>query len=645
MTKKIITFVTLIAVAITALFCMTGCAGDQYTPISISGTQKTTYTVTSNGGSAVQYGNYIYFLNGYRGYEDTNASANVFGQVVKGAVYRAELNGSEIEGEFVASRDASTGLLLKTTKKIDYKRDEIDSALVQRIAPKTVGTSGYSQGGITILGNCMYYATPNNLKNKSGSVQYLKTDFFRMTLDGQTTQKLYTTENDSTSSPYAFFKRGSYVYLVVLDGTNLISVKSEFATGKVVDTLKIAENVTSAVIPTKPVYYNGITENSIYDFIYFVRSATSSDITQTGEILEFIRPDGSSRQVFEADGVSDYTLEYVRDGYLFYRKPKNGNVQLFASNLHEQLSVADSAYANDAYNANLVNEEKSVFNDSDIANLGTYAFVAGYEFGTTARSNSVNVLSYTKASEGSDSSSTAVTVKRYVDGVYDDNFSLSATGLAIQTQYDNKVYYSADGKLYSISIAPGSVGTINEISDSFVAGTYGADVAGEHLIYFAGSGDATQYAYFSDLNKLEGKEDMFVGEYLASEVPSEVESIVVETTPTKTNYDLGEKLNLSGLVVKATLYRDSEGQRPESFEVAITEDMISGYDPNTSGDQSITITYKKRTATFDIHVSENRVSTSCATVAPTTPWFFIGGGMILIVALGALMLFKNKKEN
>ena len=641
MTKKIITFLTLIAVTITAMFCLSGCAGDQYRAIPISGAQKTTYTVTGNGGSAVQYGNYIYFLNGYRGYEDTDATANVFGEVVKGAVYRAELNGSEVNGEFVASRDSATGLLLKTEKKTDYKRDEIDSAIVQRIAPKTVGTSGYAGGGINIIGNSMYYATPNNLKNKSGSVQYLKTDFFRMTLDGQTTQKLYTTENDTSMSPYGFFAKGGYVYVVVLDGTNLISVKTDKATGKVVDTLRIAENVTSAVIPTKPVYYNGITENSIYDFIYFTRNATASDITQTGEILEFIRPDGSSRQIFEADGVSDYTLEYLRDGYLFYRKPKNGATQLFASNLHTALSTADTAYANDAYNANLFNEEKSVLNDSDLANLGVYAFVNGYEFGTSARSNTVNVLSYTIPS--SDSSDTSVVVKRYVDGVYDNNFSLTAAGLVIETHYDNQVYYSADGILYSISIASGSVGTIAQIAENYVAGTYGADVAGEHLIYFAGSGDATQYAFFKDLNGLEGKEDMFVGQYTDSEVPSEVESIVVETTPTKTNYDLGESLDLSGIVVKATLYRDSNGNRPEAHEIVVTSDMISGFDPNVSGDQSITITYKKRTTTFDINVSENKATQSCATVAPTTPWFFIGGGLILILGIGALMLGKRNK--
>ncbi|MBR2988826.1 MAG: hypothetical protein IKC64_03785, partial [Clostridia bacterium] len=164
MTKKIITFLTLLATAIVATFCLCGCMGDQYNAVPISGAQKTTYTVTSNGGSAVAYGNYVYFLNGYRGYEDTDATANVFGEVVKGAVYRVELNGSEVDGEFVASRNDETGLLLKTEKKTDYKRDEIDSAIVQRIAPKTVGTSGYAGGGITIIGNSMYYATPNNLK-------------------------------------------------------------------------------------------------------------------------------------------------------------------------------------------------------------------------------------------------------------------------------------------------------------------------------------------------------------------------------------------------------------------------------------------------------------------------------------------------
>ena len=55
---------------------------------------------------------------------------------------------------------------------------------VQLIAPKRIGTSGYKDGGIFIYDDWVYFASPNNEKNKAGAVQYNKTDFFRPKPDG-----------------------------------------------------------------------------------------------------------------------------------------------------------------------------------------------------------------------------------------------------------------------------------------------------------------------------------------------------------------------------------------------------------------------------------------------------------------------------
>ena len=148
-------FFAIAAVLVLSLVSLFGCSGDSYKKINIDGVQDTSYTVTSNGGSAVQYGNYVYFINGTRGYEDTDGTANVFGEVVKGAVYRAELIGTGKDGDFIVDRDSVTRLGVKSHKEDDYKGDEIDVVDVQRIAPKTVGTSGYSGGGIFIYGDSL----------------------------------------------------------------------------------------------------------------------------------------------------------------------------------------------------------------------------------------------------------------------------------------------------------------------------------------------------------------------------------------------------------------------------------------------------------------------------------------------------------
>lgn len=632
----------ILAALVLGLTFVVGCSGDRYDKQQFGGVQDTTYVVRSNGGSAVQYGNYVYFLNGTRGYDDTDATANVFGSVVKGAVYRAELLGEKADGEFVVKRDSVTRLGLKTHTEKDYRNEDTDVVDVERIAPKTAGTSGYGGGGLFLYGNSLYYASPNNLRNKAGSVQYLKTDFFRMTLDGETTP-LYTTESDSAESPYMFYSKGDSVYLVVLDGTNLISVQVNKKSGKVEEKRRLAEDVTQAVLPTKPVYYDGISENTIYDFIYFKRAATKDDLTQTGDVLEFMRPDGSNRTIFEASSASSYTLETVSDGYLFYRKPVNYTESLYARNLHDALAQADEQYASDPYNTGRTDVERRALTSSDLSSLTVYPFVPGYDFiaadgsaGGVGVSDSIDLL----AIGGSDSNKT---LSLYVDGV---NAGTIATGSAISVDcvYGNYLFYTADGTLKQTYIGAGSDLGSTDIASGVNAGTYGADVAGGYLIYFGElSSDVTDYAFFYDIEGPDGDNDpLFAGELANGEVVSRTESLTVVEQPTKTQYLRGESLDLSGLVVEANFYADEDGERPEPLRIDVTPDMVSGFDSSVAGDITLTVTYDKKTVDFTVTILDQQAAKSCSTVAPVGPWFYLGGGGALLLVAGALFVRRRK---
>ena len=652
MTKKVFAIIATLAISFIALF---GCSGDNYKKVEIDGVQDTSYTVEGNGGSAVQYGNYVYFLNGTRGYEDSDGTANVFGNVIKGAVYRAELLGEKQDGSFVVKRDTVTELGVKSHKDTDYKRDEVDVIDVESIAPKTVGTASYKEGGIFIYDDCIYYASPNNLKSKTGDVQYKKTDFFRMTLDGKSTRKIYTTTSDSDSSPYAFYSVGENVYLTVLDGTDLITVKVAKKNGKVEDTVKLAENVTDAVMPVKPVYYKGVSENTIYDFVYYKRSATDDDTLPNGEVLEYVRPDGATESyVFEADGYSSYTLETVRDGYLFYRKPDNFTNKLFATNLHNALMKNDEKYAADEKNADKQNVEKAVLVTSDLDNLDVYPFVQNYGFDKANVTNVVSVLATTKASSSSSSSdsSSTVTATLYVDRVKKGDVA-TGTAVTVDTVYENYLFFTVDSTLKQLDLSAGAGTAATTVAENVSTGTYGASVAGGYLIYFGKvSDDATGYAFFKELDGPEGNsEAFFVGKLTEDEDFSEVESLTVVEQPTKTSYKVGEKLDLTGLVVEANFYADSEGNKPESETIEVTDKMVNGFDSSAAGSVTVTVTYKKRTVDFTVTVvADETASTddstdstsSCSTIMPITPWFFIGGGGALVLVAGALFLGKRK---
>ncbi len=78
--------------------------------------------------------------------------------------------------------------------------------------------------------------------------------------------------------------------------------------------------------------------------------------------------------------------------------------------------------------------------------------------------------------------------------------------------------------------------------------------------------------------------------------PVVIESITV-TPPTKIEYTAGEELDLDGMKVIAK-YSDGE-------EKDITEDCeVSGYDKTKTGEQTVTVTYEGKTATFKVTVKE-----------------------------------------
>lgn len=79
-------------------------------------------------------------------------------------------------------------------------------------------------------------------------------------------------------------------------------------------------------------------------------------------------------------------------------------------------------------------------------------------------------------------------------------------------------------------------------------------------------------------------------------VNDKVDSIQIKTNPTKTTYNYGEELDLTGISASKVYRSGTE----EPFEVTL--DMVSGYNKNTLGTQTVTVTYNGLTATFEVNV-------------------------------------------
>ena len=87
------------------------------------------------------------------------------------------------------------------------------------------------------------------------------------------------------------------------------------------------------------------------------------------------------------------------------------------------------------------------------------------------------------------------------------------------------------------------------------------------------------------------------GEVSGSVDEAELESITV-TPPTKTEYTVGEELVLDGMKVTANYSDDT------TKDVAVADCKVSGYDKTKVGDQTVTVTYEGKTATFKVTVKE-----------------------------------------
>ena len=524
---QLATSIALAAVLAATPIAMLGCSGDHYSEIKFSA-QDTGYAVTSQGGSTVAYGNNIYFVNGYRGYADTDGKANVWDEVVKGGLYRTQLNGERDANnklEFVAQSD-NEGIAFKYEKGTDYFDNEINVVGTTKIAPKTIGTEGYANGGLFIYDNYAYFASPNNEKNKSGTVQTTRTDFFMMPLSGGKPTRIYTTTEkvDTSSSPYAFYKYGGSVYLVVKEDGNIVSVKVNPNKAKADDPVTFKVGATSVYFPVKDTYYKGISTNELEDFIYFVREVKDKDTQKSGTVIEAMRPDGKENFVVSMTNKTE-TIEAVRDGLLFYRSTdaKNDNVIEY-TNLHNMLMEHSKSYkkAQDA----ITDEDKKTTNiKGTFPAVISSSITSTYAFRADKNSNEVFFVGVT---------SSGMTLYQNDENNPVRTQTLCTNSGTPQFIKDGYLYFAGSSSdYYRVPLFENmeGFGEAQLLAENTSSATFGCDYAAGYFTYYAEVDQwASGYAYFVDLTH-EGAEPIFVGQRAKSDIPTkkQIEEAAGET--------------------------------------------------------------------------------------------------------------------
>ena len=381
---------TLSAISVIGAAFAGGCSGF-YSSAPLGGegifTEK---DAISNGGFAVEKGNYVYFINGV----ETNTADNSYGTPVKGAIYR-------ISKDNLKDRNYST-------------------------VDKVVGNVAYSadyNSGIYIYGDSIYFATPSTARNADGEVQNSTLDLKSAKLDGSQTMKNAYVQFPSTAYQYRFVEAGEdkTVYLLYVateeklydESTGVTNLHS-YNTKSGEDTL-LAYNVSSVTFDSEDktnarVYYTMSVQNYTtssafgYNQIYTVTADATvdkfegklnsetvagwNDDEDEGEVDRYINCgdlvlDGIGKKEYTTNENSKtpfnyepdkesynelaftYTLRNYVDGNLFYTRVTSSNSSAYLFSLKDG-SVTNAIEGNPEADARIL---------SDGSKAGDYKYI------------------------------------------------------------------------------------------------------------------------------------------------------------------------------------------------------------------------------------------------------------------------------
>ena len=232
-------------------------------------------TVVSNGGFAVQKGDFVYYING----KQVNTADNTLGKVQTGAIMR------------ISKSDLEKGNYADT----------------ETVVPEIV-YSGNNDAGIFIYGDSVYYSTPSSEKNSDGEILNSELVFKSAKLDGSAVKKDYYAKYTDNTIQYRYVEADGVVYLLYVatsedlygkSCTNIHSVNTQ--TG--VDTL-LAYNVNSVMFDKVD-----LTNPRVYYTMQVTDYTTSTSPNTKYNQVYTVTADETERNEYDFSFISDYDAE------------------------------------------------------------------------------------------------------------------------------------------------------------------------------------------------------------------------------------------------------------------------------------------------------------------------------------------------
>lgn len=431
-------------------------------------------SIYGNGGMQIRKGDYIYFVNGFYGIDEVESSDTKFGKAERGAIYRTKL----VDGALQINEDG-------------------ELTDVDVIVPKIVG---YEVSSFYIFGDHIFYASPNNEKDKYGELTKNKVDFFRCEIDGSNNSRIYTTTSEHSQVQfnvvsYANGQNRFKTFLLVLDGDKLLTFR--FENGKNKGKTVIAESGVSSVAWLKQQNFvnNGQKNTGVTSAesqkVYFTQSG--EDIL-TNKIASYDLLTEETKDIVN-DGLSTFTLKDYQNGKIYYEKAKGGSTQFVVATLAGAFNESVIFY----------NSYSDYFVLSDDEGQFAGGVLATNDNGTYYVPN------------GGNGAENKVTI---ADKKYNILFANGSQVYVRESDAQIKMFDLTDETFETKNIlVEGVVGKFD--------GKKYVDFDGRFITYLAESksGDSTfYYTHLVDLTSFDGEnyQDIFVGEYAEDEDPNKV---------------------------------------------------------------------------------------------------------------------------
>lgn len=318
--------ILLVAVLMLAAVVFAACDGGKFKPVTLP--EKG--AISSNGGIAVQYGEWLYYVNGYT--SDTSAE-NTYVDVTDapriGSVVRIKI--AEIAELFKINDNSDLTSAKKTANIAAAIRgetiDDVKFVGAQTVIPKIYysgNTTSTQLTGIFIFGERIYVTTPNDELTPGGEKQTDQLVLTSFTLDGGDMQRHLTLTSNSAE-----------IWLEEVSG----KVVATYLMDKVLHTFDVASGTDTIVsmqndpAPSVANTVSGVKWDVASKCVYFIDKFGSICKLSAGQTAYEVIVKNDDYEVHTTDedahieaGDLSYTINSVNNGRVYYTKATGGDV-------------------------------------------------------------------------------------------------------------------------------------------------------------------------------------------------------------------------------------------------------------------------------------------------------------------------------